>query len=83
MMHRARTVTGLATLCAFLLATLHGVAGNHEVEQKEGLQALYQATNGASWNRNTGWGGASSECTWEGVVCDASGSVVQACVPIC
>jgi hypothetical protein len=38
---------------------------------------LYNSTNGANWNDNTGWLGAvGTECSWYGVSCDATGSNV-------
>ena len=35
------------------------------------LVALYNATNGSSWNNHTGWLGDNTPCDWFGVTCSA------------
>ena len=41
------------------------------------LLALYNNTNGVSWNNNTAWNGAAgTECNWYGITCDAGASTV-------
>ena len=41
------------------------------------LIALYNSTNGANWSNKTNWLGAvGTECTWFGVLCDATGARV-------
>ena len=39
------------------------------------LRGLYEATGGAGWRTNTGWL-AGNHCSWHGVGCDASGTIV-------
>ena len=40
--------------------------------------ALYDSTNGSSWTKKTGWGGAvGTECSWFGVTCNTSGNVIK------
>jgi hypothetical protein len=45
------------------------------------LTTLYYATNGGNWRQRAGWPGPDLPCdaaaTWFGVVCDASGQVLQ------
>jgi len=37
------------------------------------LDALYNQTDGANWNDNSGWtGAAGTECDWYGITCDAT-----------
>jgi hypothetical protein len=39
-------------------------------EERQGLVALYEATDGIHWKNHVGWlGVAGTECTWEGVRC--------------
>ena len=42
----------------------------------DALVALYNNTNGASWNSNGGWLAVNTPCTWHGVTCDA-GNVIE------
>lgn len=45
--------------------------------EREALITLYNSTNGAKWQNNSGWLGANgTECNWYGVVCDAAESHV-------
>lgn len=38
--------------------------------ERDALIAIYNATNGALWDRQTGWlGAAGTECEWVGVIC--------------
>lgn len=57
----------LLALCG-LVQLLH-VSAFHEIEQREGLIALFEATNGDGWTTNEGWNTQADECTWDGVVC--------------
>ena len=44
--------------------------------ERAALIALYNATNGPAWKKNTGWlGPETTECTWFGVSCDTAGRV--------
>ena len=48
----------------------------------EALMALYNSTNGANWNNNSGWaqGAAGTDCdycTWDGITCDANNRVTE------
>lgn len=46
--------------------------------ERSALLALYAATDGLHWLNRQGWGEpAGTECDWEGVVCDHSGSGVS------
>lgn len=47
--------------------------------ERQVLLDLYNATNGAKWTNNAGWGGdQGTECTWHGVYCDgAKNHVIQ------
>ena len=38
-------------------------------EELKALQAIYNATNGANWNRNDGWLSDNSHCDWYGIIC--------------
>jgi hypothetical protein len=39
-------------------------------QERQGLVALYEATDGTHWKNRVGWlGVAGTECTWEGVRC--------------
>ena len=78
----AASVVGVSTMRVLVVVCvvavlLPGTTAFHEVEQREGLLALFTATDGANWNRNAGWGSSDSECTWEGVVCNSDGWVSQ------
>ena len=45
--------------------------------ERQVLQNLYTATNGARWTNSSGWNGAAgTECTWFGITCDATASHV-------
>ena len=47
------------------------------VAEREALIALYDSTNGASWQSNTNWLGApGTECSWYGVHCDQGQTAV-------
>lgn len=46
--------------------------------ERDALIAIYDATQGASWNDRTNWLGAQgTECTWFGVGCSADGMHVE------
>lgn len=45
------------------------------VIQRESLIALYRATNGDAWTKNSGWLSAPNECDWFGLTCN-SGNIV-------
>ncbi|MGA7615944.1 MAG: fibronectin type III domain-containing protein [Thermoanaerobaculia bacterium] len=45
--------------------------------ERDALIAIYDSTNGDQWQSNANWKGApGTECTWDGVTCDTSGSAV-------
>ena len=41
------------------------------IQQRYGLTTLYYATEGTDWLDKTGWLGASHECLWFGIECNA------------
>lgn len=49
---------------------------NERKVQRWALAILYNALNGGEWTTNNGWTDDSEECTWYGLVCDTSGSVI-------
>jgi sugar lactone lactonase YvrE len=54
------------------------VAAGVPAAERQALIDLYNSTNGAAWTNKTNWLGAvGTECTWAGVVCDSSPSVIQ------
>jgi hypothetical protein len=77
---------GLAPAAAvqpFACGTLSGAAATTCLA----LGDLYEALNGSSWRRNTGWAQAAGTavapvvCAFYGVACDANGHVTQMYVP--
>src|SRR5437868_4767306 len=45
--------------------------------ERDALLALYNSSGGAQWQHNIGWNGPSgTECDWDNVVCDTTGSSV-------
>jgi len=66
----------------FLLLFTGVMFGNIPLSEREALIALYNATNGDSWNRNENWktGGVFSppgtENTWAGITCDAANTTI-------
>ena len=49
---------------------------NEQKVQRWALATLYNSLNGGEWTMNNGWTEDSEECTWYGLVCDTSGSVI-------
>ena len=59
-----------------LAGALKGYAAVPDGE-RTALIALYNSTNGNNWLSRDGWLGApGTECTWDGVACDAQGTHV-------
>ncbi len=53
--------------------------GSLSAEERNSLIALYNSTNGPSWNNKNNWlKKEGTECTWFGVSCNASGTHVKA-----
>ena len=46
-------------------------------KDRAALEALYQATNGASWKRRTNWLSSASLGTWYGITVDNTGRVIK------
>ena len=46
------------------------------------LVALYEATDGRRWWRNTNWLSEAPICTWEGIITDANGRVTELSFPM-
>ena len=44
-------------------------ASNNPEEELEALQAIYNSTSGANWNRNDDWLSEKSPCEWYGISC--------------
>ena len=56
------------------------LGGNQLLSQNKdraALEALYQATNGASWKRRANWLSNPSLGTWEGITVDNAGRVIE------
>jgi len=67
------------TTTLFLLVAIAGPAtAQIPSEERAALIALYNATDGANWNDNSGWQLATldTECTWTGITC-AGGHVSE------
>ena len=68
--------------CRFLAALFLGAcaadaAATIPQAERDALIALYNSTGGANWQHNNGWNGAAgTECSWDNVVCDSTGSSV-------
>ena len=46
--------------------------------ERNALIDLYNSTNGPGWTYKTNWlGAAGTECSWDGVTCDAAQNYVQ------
>jgi len=59
----------LAFSLFFLAANANAAIPSSE---RDALITFYNATNGASWTKNTNWLGApGTECTWFGIVCNS------------
>ena len=69
--------THIALFLLLIGLTMSGTAYSQvPVWEREALIALYNATDGDNWARNTGWNGAvGTECDWYGVTC--TGGVVS------
>lgn len=63
-------VTVLIALAALCLAG--GVR-----DERAALMSLYDATEGASWANNSGWGSGAPVCSWFGIECNRNGSVTR------
>lgn len=50
----------------------------HTTKQRQGLEELYFATNGASWNSKLNWMSSTvSFCEWIGITCNGDGQVTE------
>ena len=47
-----------------------GLPATPQPDQRAALVALYNATGGAGWTKNTGWLSDRHPCTWYGVTCN-------------
>jgi Leucine-rich repeat (LRR) protein len=68
-------------LCAVLAIAVCTVSVDAAIPQaqRDALLALYSSTNGDGWTSHTNWGGAAgTECSWEGVQCNAQATAVTA-----
>ena len=54
---------------------INRIAGSTETPDRAELVALYEATDGANWQRSANWLGAGPLSEWQGVEVDASGRV--------
>jgi hypothetical protein len=63
-----------ATALCLLLLVGHAQGGNDDPTFRAILMELYEATEGAQWVSNTGWGGPTSYCDWFGVTCVGNNS---------
>ena len=61
----------------YVLQTVTPVSDTEAAAQKEALMAIWNATGGAEWKNNTGWGGDGAIGTWAGVTTDATGLVTS------
>lgn len=69
---RARLWQGLL-LMSLTLGGLSAAQAAIPTSERMVLTNLYASTNGASWANKTNWNGpVGTECTWRGVVCDAT-----------
>ncbi len=64
------------TLAFFLFLSFYHVIGQSNKQDSLALVDLYNSTNGANWNNNTGWL-QSSVCNWYGVTLDSTGKVTS------
>ena len=80
-MHKLTIINRVARTFTFLWLTalhLNGAYSQVYDIERQALLALYSATNGESWENNSGWKDAAvgTECTWYGVAC-AGESITQ------
>ena len=72
-----RAAQRLRAIFVFLLTLTATVEAAIPSNERTALLALFNATGGASWSGNGGWGSAAgTECTWTGVVCNEAGTTV-------
>ncbi len=64
------------TLAFFLFLSFYHVIGQSNKQDSLALVDLYNSTNGANWNNNTGWL-HHTVSNWNGVTLDASGRVTS------
>ena len=78
-MFRTRAVALKSVLCCammLLAAPTHAAIPSSE---RSVLLSLYSSAGGGGWSDNSGWNGASgTECSWNGIVCDAGQTHVVA-----
>lgn len=75
---RSRVVrTSILLLSLVLLGTASAAPARIPARERAALVALYEATGGPRWTSRLGWRGrAGTECSWQGVACDPSGTTV-------
>ena len=60
----------LAEFVALKIDALH-------YNERSGLEAIYNQTNGQNWNNNAGWMNETDYCQWYGISCDSDGLVTS------
>jgi len=73
-------MTSRSALAAVLLVFLGSVPAGAAIpaSERDALLALFDATGGPQWKESSGWrGAAGSECQWDGILCDDTGSNVR------
>ena len=70
-----RVVVGLIAALALAFAEPHPAAAQPTGTDRTALEALYDATDGANWGRNTNWKTTDGE--WSGVFTDSAGNVTR------
>ena len=74
---RRLCVAALAFALFWGSSTPDAVAQGSAASDRAALEALYDATGGASWNDSTNWKSAAPLDEWYGVTADASGRVTE------
>jgi Leucine-rich repeat (LRR) protein len=83
MSSRIRTVLFLVGIIFLNLSVINALAfqcadvTEISISECEALQDLYNSTDGANWQDNTGWLVSNTPCSWFGIVCDGSGKLTE------